>query len=120
MGGKPKRTALNAQLVERIDGALSHRSDVVMKKMFGGIAFMVKGHMTVGVNGNDLMARVGKHSMSDSLALPYARPMHFAGVPLAGIVYVGPKGLETNLDLIAWLNRAISFVESLPAKPKSA
>ena len=77
---------------------------------------MVQSHMAVGVNGSDLMVRVGKQSMSDSLALPHVRPMDFTGVPLAGFVYVGKEGITTNLDLIAWLNRAMAFVESLPAK----
>lgn len=80
---------------------------------------MVRGHMTVGVNGSDLMVRVGKQSMSDSLALPHVRPMDFTGVPLAGFVYVGSKAVQTNLDLINWLQKALFFVDSMPPKEAS-
>ena len=59
------------------------------KRMFGGVAFMVRGHMTAGVNGDDLMVRVGKPDMTKCLARPFVRPMDFTGVPLAGFIYVG-------------------------------
>lgn len=116
MGGKIRKSTTDSVLVRRITEALSHRVDVESKKMFGGVAFMVCGHMAVGVNGKELMVRVGKQSMSDSLAMPFVRPMDFTGVPLAGFVYVGPEAVQTNLGLVTWLQRALLFVETLPAK----
>ena len=57
--------------------------------MFGGLAFMVGGHMCCGVIGDDLMVRVGRDAYEDALAAKGARPMDFTGRPLRGMVYVG-------------------------------
>ena len=51
--------AYDEGLAERLRDALADRDDVAEKRMFGGIAFMVRGHMSVGVVKDDLCARVG-------------------------------------------------------------
>lgn len=38
---------------------LAARNDVTERKMFGGVAFMVGGHMCCGVAKDDIMFRVG-------------------------------------------------------------
>lgn len=116
MGGKAKRKPCDNHLVERIAYTFGDRPDVVQKRMFGGVAFMVRGHMTAGVSGDDLMLRVGKHAMTKSLSKAHVRPMDFTGVPLAGFVYVGKEAVATNLDLVKWLNRGLEFVQTLPEK----
>jgi len=72
-------------LAERIRGAFSERTDVAEKRMFGGIAFMVRGRMCVGIVKEDLMVRVGA-AAHDALAQePNARPMDFTGRPMKGL-----------------------------------
>jgi TfoX/Sxy family transcriptional regulator of competence genes len=100
----------------RIRTALSQRSDVVEKRMFGGLAFMVAGNMAVGVIGEDLMVRVGPEANDDALSQPHARPMDFGGRPMAGYVYVAPGGVETDQMLTAWVDRGVTFATTLPAK----
>ena len=78
--------------------------DVVEKKMFGGLCFMVGGHMCCGVT-DTLMLRVGKDGYAAALARPHARLMTFTGRPLDGFVYVDPPGLRTDRALAAWLAR---------------
>jgi len=84
--------------------------------MFGGIAFMVNGHMCCGVNGRDLMLRLGEEGATDALQEPHVRPMDFTGKPLASMVYVGPGGHRNDVDLRGWVERAVRFVRSLPPK----
>ncbi len=84
--------------------------------MFGGIAFMLNGHMCCGVTRHDLMVRVGPDAYEDSLARPHARPMDFTGRPMKGMVYVGPGGCEDDDDLRAWVDRGVAFATSLPPK----
>jgi len=86
--------------------------------MFGGIAWMVGGHMSVGINGNELMVRLGKEAYEDALAQPGAREMDFTGRALKGFVYVSGPGIETDEALASWIERSLSFVESLPPKKK--
>lgn len=84
--------------------------------MFGGLAFMVRGHMTVGINGDELMVRVGKEAYQDALARQGAREMDFTGRALKGFVYVAPEGHEADAALAEWVSLGLSYTEALPAK----
>lgn len=86
------------------------------KRMFGGLVFMVREHMAVGILGNSLMARVGPAYYDTALTQPHVQPMDFTGRPLRGLVVVQPEGLESEPQLAMWLERALSFVASLPDK----
>lgn len=108
--------AFDEGLAERIRGVLGDRGDVVEKKMFGGLAFMVGGHMCAGIVKEELMVRVGKDAHEDSLAQPHARKMDFTGRSLKGMVYVGVEGFEDDADLEAWIGRGLRFVTGLPPK----
>lgn len=113
--------AYDEGLAERVREVLSQRDElaanqVVEKRMFGGLAFMVRGHMCCGVAGDQLMVRVGPDAYSDCLQEPYAREMDFTGRPLKGMVYVDEGGIESDPDLARWIDRGLSFVLSLPPK----
>ena len=84
--------------------------------MFGGIAFMVRGHMCCGVVKDLLMVRVGPEGYEHALAKPHARPMDFTGRPLRGLVFVAPAGTLTDKGLSDWVRRAARFVRTLPPK----
>jgi TfoX/Sxy family transcriptional regulator of competence genes len=112
--------AFDENLAERIRKALGGRRDVSEKKMFGGIAFMVRGNMCCGAVGNDLMVRVGSERYESALGRPHARPMDFTGKPLTGMVYVGPKGCTTDAAVARWVDEAAEFAMSLPEKAKGA
>ena len=92
----------------------------MMEPMFGGLCFMLDGKMIVGVNGTDLMVRVGKDGYGDALARPHVRPMDFTGTPLSGFVYVGPAGTRTAPAIAAWVERAIAFVATVPRAKRPA
>ena len=101
---------------QRLREVFAPFSEVDEKKMFGGLAFMLSGHMCCGIVGEELMARVGAEQYQEALVLPHARPMDFTGKPLTGFVYVGVMGFETDADLNAWVMRCMRFVKSLPPK----
>ena len=52
--------AFSDELAERVRAQLQETPDYVENKMFGGLAFMVRGHMCAGIIGDELMVRVGK------------------------------------------------------------
>lgn len=112
--------AFDEKLAQRIRRALDGRADVVEKKMFGGIAFMVSGRMACGVTSRDLMVRVGPERYEAALSRPHARPMDFTGRPLRGMVYVGPEGLRTDAVLEGWVAEAVLVATSSPKKPTPA
>jgi TfoX/Sxy family transcriptional regulator of competence genes len=108
--------AFNEEIVERLRAVFLGRTDVVEKKMFGGIAFMMNGHMSVGVNGDDLMVRVGPDLYDHALAQPHARKMDFTGRSMKGFVFVDTAGFATAEELTTWTQLSEQFVRQLPPK----
>lgn len=109
------------KLANRIRKVLATRKGVTEKKMFGGLAFLLRGRMCCGVLNDDLVVRVGPKLYTAALANPHVRPMDFTGRPLTGFVYVAPSGLKTGAPLAKWLRDATEYALSLPegkAEPK--
>ena len=111
--------AYDEGLAERIRGVLEDQAGVSEKRMFGGIAFLVRGHMSVGIVQDKLMIRVGPDSYDRALRQRHARKMDFTGRPMKGFVYVVPSGYESDADLQRWIDLGVSYVASLPAKSAS-
>lgn len=84
--------------------------------MFGGIGFMLDGHMVAGTFRNGLLVRVGKERNDEALRRPGARPMEMRARPLAGYVMVDPASLGDGA-LKEWIRLAMSHVRTLPPKP---
>lgn len=108
--------AYDEDLAERVRMVLAERPGVGERRMFGGLAFMVDGHMTVGVLGDDLMVRVGKEAHDDALDQPHARVMDFTGRPSTGMVYVAADGVADDAALASWVDRGLAFTSTLPPK----
>ena len=108
--------AYDEDLAGRVRAVLARTLRVEEKRMFGGLTFMVGGHMCCGVVGRDLMLRVGPQAHAEALTMAHARAMDFTGRPLKGMVYVAAAGTRADADLEAWVDRALTFVSSLPAK----
>lgn len=104
------------RLAERVREVLGPRKRVVEKRMFGGLAFMVRGHMACGIVKDELMVRVGPEAHAAALARAGARPMDFTGRPMKGMVYVGASGIRTRAQLERWVALATAYAESLPAR----
>jgi TfoX/Sxy family transcriptional regulator of competence genes len=112
--------AYSEALADRIRDALGGRRDVEERKMFGGIAFMVGGHMCVGIVDRSLMVRLAAEDAVTLLARPHVRPMDFTGRPMKGFLYVDPPGLTTSRQLTGWIARAVAFGATLPPKKPRA
>ena len=108
--------AYDEALATRVRGALARQEEVVERKMFGGLALMVNGHMCCGVVGDDLMVRVGPEAYDEALTQEHAREMDFTGRPLRGMVYVGREGIAGDEDLRRWVQRGLRFVLAQPPK----
>lgn len=91
-------------------------SAVSLKKMFGGLAFMLNGKICVGVTNDNLMVRVGPKEHESLLALPHARPMDFTGRPMKGFISVGLEGTEKAESFEESSGRGVGFAQTLPKK----
>ncbi|HTY42387.1 MAG TPA: TfoX/Sxy family protein [Thermoanaerobaculia bacterium] len=112
--------AFDEKLAARIRSVLEDRKDVVEKRMFGGVAFMVRGHMSCGVVGSSLMVRVDASEQGRCLRERGARPMDFTGRPMAGFLFVDLPGISGTAALVKWVRRAVAHAEARPAKAKTA
>jgi hypothetical protein len=107
--------AYDEDLADRIRAALPGPGFATEQRMFGGLAFMLGGHMACGVVGDRLMLRLGPDAAARALAQPHVRPMDFTGRPMKGMVFVEPPGYR-GAALDAWLAAAAEHVRSLPAR----
>src|SRR5712672_1379605 len=73
--------AYDQNLAERVRAILASEPSLSERKMFGGIAFMIEGHMCCGIVGHDLMLRLGPDGCDAALKRPHVRPMDFTGRP---------------------------------------
>ncbi len=107
--------AYDEKLADRIRDVLEGAPDVTERKMFGGIAFMVNGHMACGIVRDDLMLRLGAEGADEALRRKHVRQMDFTGRPMTGMVYVSPEG-QRGVALRNWVEKAATHARSLPPK----
>ena len=108
--------AYDEGLARRVSDALAGVDGVVERKMFGGLAFMVKGNMAAGILGDRLMVRVGADAYDEALSEPHCGPMDFTGRPMRGFVVVEAEGVVSEAGLEEWLGRGVGFALTLPSK----
>lgn len=108
--------AYDERLAERVRTVLAARDGVDERRMFGGLAFMLRGNMCCGIVGDDLMVRAGPERYEALLAEPHARPMDFTGRPMKGMLYVSSAGVKDDAALASWVERGVDFALSLPPK----
>ena len=107
--------AYDDELAQRIRDRMTAMAGVSEKKMFGGLAFLTSGNMTVGVQGDDLIARIDPDGMDAALAEPGVRPFDMTGRPMRGWILVASDGLSDD-DLERWIDQARRYVATLPPK----
>jgi TfoX/Sxy family transcriptional regulator of competence genes len=91
------------------------------QKMFGGLCFLLHGHMICGLHRGGTMYRVGKESYAAALALPGVQPMRMGDRPMAAMVELSPEDSADDSKRGPVLALALATVRALPpkvAKPK--
>jgi TfoX/Sxy family transcriptional regulator of competence genes len=105
-------------LASRIRELVAGEPDVTEQRMFGGLAFLVGGNMSVAASGQGgLMVRIDPEDTDALLAKPRARPFEMRGREMQGWLRVDPEGLRTKRQLAPWVTRGLAYARSLPAKP---
>jgi|tagenome__1003787_1003787.scaffolds.fasta_scaffold17131209_1 TfoX/Sxy family transcriptional regulator of competence genes len=108
--------AYDEDLAERVRERLAGEEDITERAMFGGLAFLLRGNMAVGITGEDLMVRVGPDASDDALERPHTRPFDMTGRPMKGWILVAPDGARGDEELADWVAQGVAFARSLPAK----
>lgn len=108
--------AYSESLAERVREIVSRIKGIEEKKMFGGVGFLLNGNMLVGVWKEFLIVRLGPEEGTKALKDKFVIPFDITGKPMKGWVMVVPDGVEDDSQLKKWIQRALKFVEKLPAK----
>jgi hypothetical protein len=108
--------AYDEGLAELLRDELGEREGITERKMFGGLAFLLHGHMVCGVHRGGGMYRVGKAAEAEALELEGVRPMDFTGRRMGGMVEVGDDALADDRTRAALMRMALDHVGSLPPK----
>lgn len=109
--------AYDEDLANRVRELLGREPGLAEKRMFGGLAMMVKGNMAVVVRGaGGLMVRVDPGESERLEAEPGAQATVMRGRPMRGWITVDPSVCEGDADLARWVDRGVRFTRTLPAK----
>ena len=104
------------RLADRVRVVLGGRRGVSERNMFGGVCFMIDGNMCCGVEGDDLMLRLGEEGAAAALEEESTRPTDFTGRPMKSMVYVSPSGVRGDDELRSWVDRAVRFAAHAAAQ----
>jgi TfoX/Sxy family transcriptional regulator of competence genes len=109
--------AYDEDLANRIRELIAGGPDVTEQRMFGGLAFLVSGHMAVAASREGgLMVRVDPDTTETLLAKPHTRPFEMRGRALEGWLRVDAEGVRTKRQLAPWVERGVAYARSLPPK----
>jgi TfoX/Sxy family transcriptional regulator of competence genes len=111
--------AYDEDLADRVRAALPVGVEITERKMFGGLAFLLGGHMFVGIVGDELMVRLGHQAAQQALERDHVREMDFTGRPAKNMIFVQPAGLR-GPALQNWVTAAADHARSQPPKPPTA
>ncbi len=110
--------AYDEELAGRIRELVSGQRGVSEKKMFGGLAFLIDGNMSVSASGQGgLLVRVDPDESEALTKKPGVALMEMGGRSMAGWLRVDADAVRTTKQLAAWVERGVGFARSLPPKP---
>jgi len=109
--------AYDEELADRIRELVGSESDLTEKKMFGGLAFLIRGNMAVAASGQGgVLVRVDPAQSDALVATTSARLMEMRGRSMQGWLRVDPEDLRTKRQLAKWVKLGTAYARSLPAK----
>src|ERR1700722_3136108 len=109
--------AYDEHLADRVREIVSASGEFGERKMFGGLAFMVGGHMAVAASREGgVMVRVDPAETDALLAKPFCRPFEMRGKPIDGWLRVDDDGVATKRQLERWVMRGVTYARAQPPR----
>jgi TfoX/Sxy family transcriptional regulator of competence genes len=109
--------AYDKELAERIRELVADESSVTEQRMFGGLAFLIKGNMAVAASGQGgILVRVDPEQSDKLVGTTNARPMEMRGREMRGWLRVDAGDVRTKRQLAKWVELGTGYARSLPAK----
>ncbi len=109
--------AYDEHLANRLRDLLADEDGITEKKMFGGLAFLLNGHLCVSASHNGgLLVRLDPADSDAALRRQHVALMQMGGRAMEGWITVAPEGLKTRRQLADWVKRGASYARTLPPK----
>jgi hypothetical protein len=109
--------AYDQDLADRIHRLIGSDPEATEKKMFGGLAFLIRGNMAIAASGQGgVMVRVDPAQSDSLVAMTSARPAEMRGRPMPGWLRVSSEDLRTDDQLATWVQRGTGYARSLPPR----
>jgi TfoX/Sxy family transcriptional regulator of competence genes len=109
--------AYDTELADRIRELIAAEKGVEEKRMFGGLAFLINGNMSVAASGRGgLMVRVPPDETDRLVTRQHVEPMVMAGRETRGWLRVSVDGVKTKRQLQSWVSRGVDYAKTLPPK----
>ena len=106
-------------LTNRMRDALAHISDVVEKKMFGGLVFMVNGKMCISVGNDRIMCRIDPAIHNEVVKRKGCRTVMMKERKYIGYVHVDKEVIKTKKDFDYWIALVLEYNKrTKPSKKK--
>ena len=108
--------AYNIDLEYRIDKVINVLGDIIKKKMFGGVGYLMNGNMCFGIHKDYVVIQTSIRKSEELLKSEYVTPFDITGRPVKGWLSVSPDAVRTEDQLLDMLQIATTFVKTLPQK----
>jgi hypothetical protein len=113
--------AFDEKLAGRIRATIGDEPALTETRMFGGLAFLIGGNMSVAASSKGgLLLRVEPARTMTLAKKPGARPMEMRGKPMEGWLRVDADAVRTQKALASWVQIGVAYARSLPAKKSRA
>jgi len=105
------------ELERRIDSAISSWPDYNKKRLFGGICYLCRGHISFGIYRDFLIVRVGDdHQTQTLLDQQHVLPCDITGRTMKNWIMVEPAAFHKEEHLVDWLEVGRDVVEKFVPK----
>ena len=109
--------AYDEDLADRIRELVVTEQGVTEQRMFGGLAFLINGNISVSASGEGgILLRVDPAETDALLSRPHTHPLEMRGRVMQGWLRVDAEGVRTRRQLGRWVARGIAYARSLPGK----
>ena len=124
--GTPRSTAWSSdnlrmpydpELADRLRAAVQAEPGLTEKRMFGGLAFLIHGHLAVSASSQGgLLLRIDPAETESLASEPHVRRFQMRGRRMDGWLHVASEVLESDDDLRRWVSHGVTYARSLPPK----
>ena len=109
--------AYDEDLANRIRELIGTEPGLTERRMFGGLAFLINGNMSVSASGQGgLLLRVEPEATDRLVEARHAEPFVMRGRAMQGWLRLAPEGVRTKRELERWVRRGVDYARSLPPK----